>query len=174
MLQPGRYTARATEAALGHTSKGNEQVAVLFEVVFNEGTEVEEREQLTWYGYFTDKTTDRTFEALQLCGCEDEPPFDFTNIGRNEVSIVVEHEADQNGVERARVKWVNKLGAGGIAMKEKMGEDAAATFAKKMRGQFLAYKQRTNGAAGGNGAAKPKPAPKPQREPGDDTDDLNF
>lgn len=161
MLQPGRYTARAVEAALGHTSKGTEQVAVLFEVVFDDGSS----ERITWYGYFTEKTVDRTFESLQLCGCTGEPPFDFDNIGRNEVSIEVRNEADQDGNMRPRVKWVNKLGAAGVALKDRMGEDQAAIFAKKMRGQFAAYKAK---GGGGNGAAPP--APKPPRQPGEDDD----
>jgi hypothetical protein len=57
---------------------------------------------------------------------------------------VIDHEEGQDGVTRARAKWINST-AGGIAMKTKMDESQAKSFAERMKGHVLAAKARTNG-----------------------------
>ncbi len=75
MLNPGKYRARPIAAALGLTSKGTDQIAVTFELLDPAG------ERITWYGFFTEKTTDRTLESLRHCGWKG-----------NDLSIFVEGE----------------------------------------------------------------------------------
>jgi len=65
MIPKGTYRARATEAEFGFTNTGTEQVAVLFEVV--EDGEFQ-GERITWFGFFTDATSERTIQALRVCG----------------------------------------------------------------------------------------------------------
>ena len=154
MLNPGRYTARAVEAALGKTNGGKPQVAVLFEVT--QGDHI--GEQITWYGYFTDKTEQRTYESLTACGWTGDNLATLDGIDTEEVSLVVKHEPHfETGEMQAKVQWVNKLGAGALQMKARMDDGEALAFAQRMRGNVLAY--RKNGGA-------PKPvAPKPAATP---------
>src|SRR3954466_6748613 len=114
MIPAGTYRARAVEGALGFTSKGTEQIAVQFTVVEGE----QKGHYITWYGYFSEKTLERTLESLEYCGWEGDDVSDLIGLDKNEVTIVVEHEQDEEGQVRARVRWINS--GGGIAMKERM------------------------------------------------------
>lgn len=147
MISEGRHKARGIEAALGLTSKGSEQVAVLLEVTAGEHA----GETITWYGYFTDKTYERTLESLRYLGWSTDDLADLAGIDQNEVSIQVEHEEDESGKLHARVRWVNR--AGGLAMKETMDDAAARAFAARMRGAAVASRQkvRTSAASGASG-----------------------
>ena len=135
MIEAQTVKARAVEAALGTTSKGGEQVAILFTLL--EGPN--EGERITYYGYFTEKTQERTLETLEYCGWEGDDLSDLRGVDRNDVYLVIEHEPDQNGETRARVRWVNA--AGGIAMQNRMAPADAASFAQRMRGTVLARRQ---------------------------------
>jgi hypothetical protein len=146
MLDAGIYRARAIEAALGETDTGKEQVAVRFELLDVEG------QQITWYGYFTDKTLETTFKALRTAGWRGQDLSDLSDLcGQDtpEVNLVVEHETDQQGKVRARVRWVN--GTGGLALKKALDANKAKAFAARMKGKLVAY-DRTAGS--------PKPPPK--------------
>lgn len=152
MLAEGRYKARGVEGALGMTGTGREQVAVLVEVTQGEHA----GEQLTWYGYFTEKTVDRTFESLRLLGWEGDDLTDLRGINANEVSIEVEHEEDSEGRKRARVKWIN--GGGGLVMKERLAEGAARAFAARMKGAAIASRQKSGGAPKPSNGQRPAQA----------------
>jgi hypothetical protein len=160
MIEQQTVKARAVEAALGKTSTGGEQIAVLFQLL--EGPN--EGQRITWYGYFTDKTLDRTLESLDHCGWEGDDLSNLDGIDRNEVYLVIEHEPDQQGEIRARVRWVNA--AGGIAMQNRMDAASAASFAARMRGEVLARRQAKGQAPA---AQQRQPAPRgntqPRREP---------
>lgn len=178
MIPEGTFKARATEGALGWTSKGKEQVAVNF--VLLEGDA--EGSQVTWYGYFSDKTQDGTIKSLRACGWLGDDLSDLTGIDANEVWLVIEHEEnEQDGSVRARVRWVN--GGGGVQMKERMDADQARAFAARMKGAVLAQRSKSGGAPGTttapprtppSGARQPAPAgrrPPPPRDPGPPIDD---
>jgi hypothetical protein len=134
MLENGRYRARGVEGALGVAKTGTEQVAVLLEVV--EGDDMGAR--ITWFGHFTEKATERTLESLRHLGWQGDDITDLSGIERNVVEIVVEHEVGNDGVPRARVRWINRGGGGGIAMKERMDQGAAAALAKRIKGKAVA------------------------------------
>lgn len=135
MLQPGRYRARAVEGALGETKTGKPQVAVRFELLDLAG------EQITWHGYFTEKTTDTTLRALRTCGWRGDMLDDLSGIESNEVSLVLEIQPDDQGQPRPQVRWVNA--AGGLALHSPLSADAARTFAARMRAEVVLFDKRS-------------------------------
>jgi hypothetical protein len=153
MLDAGTYRAHAIEAALGETDSGKEQIAVRFKLLDVEGQEI------TWYGYFTEKSTEITLKALRTAGWKGSDLMDLSDLcapdSTPEVYIVVEHETYE-GKTSAKVKWVN--GAGGLALKKALDPNKAKTFAARMRGQIAAFDRS---------AGTPKPAPARQ-QPDDD------
>jgi acyl CoA:acetate/3-ketoacid CoA transferase alpha subunit len=152
-MQAGKFRARAVEGDWGYSSKGTEQVAVLFQLV-------DSGEQITWYGFMTEKTSDRTIEALISCGVQDLQTLD--GLGTEDVELDLAFETYE-GKERLRVKWVNRLGTGGVAMKSRMDQGQKASFAAKYQGTFLKKKQE---------AGVP---PKTDQAPAvADTDDIPF
>ena len=163
LVPAGYYRARAQGAELG-TTKGSADkpptdfVAVPF--VITEGDFA--GQVLNWNGYFGERSTKRTFESLQYCGCTfpDNDPTNFTGIDTNEVSIEVEHqEYEKDGEKRvaARVAWVNSLSRG-VNPDAKMDDAKKASFRQRMMGQVVALKQ---GAPKANGPTPP-PAPAAQ------------
>lgn len=179
MITSGTWKARGCEADLGHTSTGNEQVGVDF--VLLEGPDV--GKHITWYGYFTEKTTDRTLDSLRYCGWQSDNLADLSGIDVNEVYIVIEDEPDQDGMLHSKVRWVNQLG--GVQLKERMGPGDATAFAQRMRGAVLAHRQaaaastpapRTGARTGGNAGGSSRhqaPAGATHSVPPDD-DDIPF
>lgn len=146
-IQDGTYRARAVGAALGETKGGKEQVAVEFELLTDDLTP---GQRITWFGYFTEKTTARTIESLRICGWTGSDLTDLEGIGANEVELVVENE-EWEGKTRAKVQWVNKAG-GGLSLAAPLSADKAKAFAARMKGAVLAFDQA---------AGQPrKPAPK--------------
>jgi len=162
-IPPGPHTAEVTAHALGTAKTGNQQIAVEF--MFETG------DRLTWFGYFTEVTLERTLESLENLGwIAGENDFDISRLHKtnvlvgNEASVVVQHE-EYEGVTRAKIRWVNKLGGGG--MRETMEPDEARSFAAQLRGRLV--------KASGGGLGKPsRSAPKrnavPVERPADEDD----
>lgn len=135
MIAAGKYRARAVSGDWGYTGNGNEQVAVLFQLA-------DTGEKITWYGFMTDKTADRTIESLLSCGVTDLQS--LSGIDANEVELDIAHDT-YNGNTKAKVNWVNRLGSGGVAMKSRMGDTDKARFAARFQGQFLKKKAEQGG-----------------------------
>ena len=158
MIAPGEYTGVVTAHALGRTGKGREQLAIAFRVDVGDGTS----QELTWYGYFTDRARPTTIKALQNLGFDFER-HDWRVSALNgtdvlvgvEATVVVEHEAytDREGRARttARIRWVNR--PGGLALKERMDEAEAASFDNDLRAKLVT---ETRGQGGG-GAVQQRP-----------------
>lgn len=167
MIEEGTYRAKARRAQLGSTSTGKEQVAVEFEIA-------EPQTRIVWYGYFTEKTVDSTIKALRTCGWQGDDLSDLAGIDANEVELVIEHERDDRGFPRPRVRWVNSTG--GLALKSALDPAAAKTFAARMKGAIVAW-DRANGVArpaGKTPAPRPaRPAPRQEELPAAD-DDIPF
>jgi len=148
MIEKGTWKARCCEAVLGFTSKGNDQIGLDF--VLLEGPN--QGSHITWYGYFTEDSFERTIESLRLCGWEGNDLSVFSDtqrgkgsgIDRSEIALVVDHEPDQHGEIRSRANWVNPLG--GVAMKERMDDGASKSFAARMKGKITALQQGGGGA----------------------------
>ncbi len=171
-FNPGTYRARGVTAALGLTSKGSEQVAV--ELTFVDGEY--QGQSATWYGYFTDKTTDRTLDSLRNLGWEGDDLADLSGIDKNEVAIVIDDEQDDHGNVRSRVRWINR--AGGLALKERMNPAQLQDFAARMRGKVLAHKQgggqQRQASAGNGGQRKPPNRSSGYEAPPPNDDDIPF
>lgn len=167
-MKNGRYRAKGIEGALGFTSGNKEQVAVLFELLEGEYAGV----RMTWHGFFTDKTTKRTIEALRNCGWEGN---DLTNLGginRNEVELVIENE-EYEGKTRPKVQWVNAIGR--IALSATMPVDQAKAFALRMKGLVVKTTQEmAEPKQPSAGPTTPSAAPKQQDAFAAGEDDIPF
>jgi len=153
MLPNGKYRARAKGAALGMSGTGKEQIGVEFEVL----TEGHTGESITWYGFFTEDTTERTIKSLRTCGWAGVDLDNLDGIDANEVEIDVEEET-YKGTTSAKVKWINK--PGGLAMKSQLDPAQARSFAQRMKGAIVALDQAT-----GKKASKPAPRQSSNSEP---------
>jgi hypothetical protein len=136
MIPNGSYTAKAKSGALGTTSGGKEQVAVQFVV----GDGEQAGETITWYGYFTEKSVDRTLESLRIAGWRGDDLADLSDLSREDapvVELVIAAEVYE-GKTNARVKWINRPG-NGPALKKQLDAPAAQSFAEKMRVRVAAF-----------------------------------
>lgn len=167
MIPVGNYKAKGVEGALGRTSSGKEQLAVLLEIISGDFA----GEQFTWYAHFSDKTIERDFESLRHLGWVGDDLTDLTGIDANEVSIKIEHEEGTDGKVRPRVRWINANGAG-LAMKDRMDAQAARAFAARMRTAAAASRAR-------GGAPQQRTQQVPRRQTQDEPspfggDDIPF
>jgi hypothetical protein len=137
LITPGTYTARAVESGLGKTQGGKPQVAIRFQITQDGDWK---GQYLTWYGSFTDKAREITFKALDSAGWGGESLRDLSGIGSCECAIVVEHEADREGLNRARIRWVNRIG--GLSVKDQMSGSEVDDLDRQLRGDMLAWKQK--------------------------------
>jgi hypothetical protein len=153
----GTFKARAKEWALGLSSTSKEQVAVLFEITQGEHA----GKAVTWFGYFTENTTERTLDSLRHCGWDGDNFVELKGLDANEVEIVVEEE-EYEGKRRTKVQWVNRPSR--LAMREPMNGQAQAAFAAKMRGKALQHKQKYGAQPAPSAAAKPA-APRDPMDP---------
>lgn len=136
-IPPGEYFAKCIKADLGFTNSGKEQVMLRFRLRDHD-------QELSWYGYFTEKATPITFKALRTAGWTGD---DLSTIpdwtpGENapDVSLSVGHELYE-GKTQVKVYWVNGVGA---RVKNPMEGDKRKAFAAKMRGA-LAMFDKDNG-----------------------------
>jgi hypothetical protein len=162
-IQPGTYRGRPVAAALGLAGTGTEQIAVTFEFVDPPG------ERLTWYGFFTENTEERTVEALRHCGWHGDDLSVFVQ-GQplpegfdQEVELVVKQEQYQ-GKTQTRIAFVNS--GGGMALKNALDADQAQAFAKRMKSKISAFDKAAGRTASApkNGAARPPAKPAPARQ----------
>jgi hypothetical protein len=132
-LPAGTFLADPISHAWGTTKNDGDQIAVMFEIVDGEYAGF----QITWYGFFTDKTAARTLEALRYCGWggDDLSRLQQDGFGTSRVSIVIEEErSDKDGQMYPRVRWVNRVGgAGKIKMERPLGEDRLRMLAAQYK-----------------------------------------
>jgi hypothetical protein len=147
MIEEGTHPAKALKAELGVAGTGKEQVAITFALT-------QSNQRITWYGYFTEKAFEYTMRALETCGFRGSDLSDLSGIdGSFDVDLVIEHEADDKGNPRAKVRWVNEPGRGALAKPLEQGQ--AAEFASRMKAKILALKAQRPAAA----QTKRAPAP---------------
>jgi hypothetical protein len=136
MIEPGYYKAKAVSASLGYTSNGNEQVAMTVDLLDIGKT-------MTWYGYFTGKTTDRTLESLMIAGWDGESLVSFEGLGTEEFVAVVEEDT-YNGETKTRISWINRARSGGPKLNNPMSDVQLQDFAQRMKGRALALKSKVD------------------------------
>lgn len=131
----GTHRARAKEWGLGVSQTGKEQVAVMFEITQGPCA----GRHITWFGYFTDKTIERTFDSLRHCGWADDDIVALRGLDANEVDLVIEPE-EYEGKLHDRVKWVNRPAQ--LALRDQMNAAQAADFATRLRGYAIQHRQK--------------------------------
>lgn len=171
MITNGTYRARATGACVLGTSANKGTPFLEFYLKVLEGEHA--GALVRWTGYFTENTSERTIQALLLCGWQGEDPSEFEDgtlhgLDANEVDIVVEIEEYENKEgetkHAARVQWINRPG-GYLNVENAMNNEAAKSFGERMRGLVVAMKAKTPTGKGSgtefpHGAnAKSAPAP---------------
>lgn len=148
------YRGKAKEWTLAESSTGKPMMVVLFDIL----TEGAAEKALTWRGFFTEATTDRTIESLRFMGFEGDDLSQLEGLDRNEVELVVEDEeyTDEASGEvktSAKVQWVNKPRT--LAVKTILEGDKLKAFAASMKASFRAV----DAAAGKRApATTPRPA----------------
>lgn len=138
MIAQGQHLARAIEAAFGKTQGGKHQIAVQFELL-----ESETGDTITWFGYFTERSRKYTFDALRICGWNsDRIKHAATDIMNSpqEVELKVVHETYE-GETRAKVRFVNRPGDGGLRMAAPLAGQELDAFDAEMRGAVVAHQQ---------------------------------
>ncbi len=106
MVSIGKHRAVLIGGAATLTAsqkKGTEGVAGEFQITQGE----EKGETVPWTSWLTDKTSERTLQALRACGWKGNDLTDLTGLNQ-EVTIVVEHE-ENDGKTYAKVRFVNAL-----------------------------------------------------------------
>jgi len=165
---PGTYRARPIQGSpkVGFTKNGTEQVGVQLALLDADGVETDST--ISWYGYFTDATSQRTMESLRYMGWQGDNLADLSTVGTKDCEIVIDWEEYQ-GNRSLRVKWVNATGRRTVAMNAEMDAGAAASFAQRMRGVVIAANggkpSRPAAAPPRAGSSAPRPAPAPRPSP---------
>lgn len=99
---------------------------------------------VTWRGFLTEKTQERTIEALRACGWTGTDIASVTFPPNAQVQIETETE-EYEGKQHSKVKWVNAIR--GPSTQGAMSEIEAKTFAAKMKGAILAFDARNKSQA---------------------------
>lgn len=170
----GTTEGTVVQHQLGKSPKsGSQRIEVLFED--------EEGRRSWWHGYLhTDKTFDRTVEALEVLGWDaaahqgDLMSLHGTQVLKGARAEIVVEDASYVGqdgqqVHATRVAWVNGDGVRGDAMPE----DEARAFAQQLRARVLARKgprpsTRPGPARQGPPPRAAQPVPADQDTPYDD------
>lgn len=120
----------------GHSeNKGTPQVAVCFEIIAGPHS----GERITWIGYFTDKSEDRTLQALRIAGFTGDDLDAFNGQHPNqEVHLVIDHEVNpKDGETYAKVSWVNDpKRSGGFVMSKPMEAKERRMFAARFKSKL--------------------------------------
>jgi hypothetical protein len=182
-MQKATYRGRATGCGFGVSeAKGTTQIAVTFEILNAEenGDHVPTGESITWIGHFTDKTTARTIESLQILGWtgDDLSELEDLDAGRcaellpNVADIVCEPE-EYEGQWTLKVRWVNRPGAGKFAFKAPLTGSALKSFAAQMKGQIRGARQGARPSGGPQARSNGGTQSQHPNRPGFD-DDIPF
>ena len=143
LLKPGVYKATPFDWGVGVTpTKGTEQIWVTMAVqgVNQEGEAC--GENITWFGYLTEKAKDRALETIYklgfdgnfegLCLGHDSHALDFDQ----EVIVTVEIEDGKN-----KIQWINAIGEShGI---KRLDKTEAMSIINKFKGDILSKKPVT-------------------------------
>ena len=104
MIEAGTYKATVFSHAISETKKGEPQAVIAFAFTDKAGPQ-----KITYYGSFSEKARQYTIKNLITCGLKSNNPADDLEIGK-EVEIVIDTEVDEQGRERAKVKFINEPG----------------------------------------------------------------
>ena len=142
MLSKGNYQAIAKEFVFGRANNGTEQVVVSFEIANGDAA----GQRISWRGYFTEKTHERTLDSLEHAGWDGVSLAKLSGLGSKPCVIVIDHEEGTDGKTYAKVQWVNSLG-GGLSVKEKMQTAEISELEERMRAVMLERKGKRGAPA---------------------------
>lgn len=166
-MRTARTKAKAipNSHVLGYANTGTEQIGIRVNVI--EGHEELQGKEFTWYGYFTDKSEERTLQALMTAGWDGSDFVNLAGLGSTEFELQFEEqdEVDEQGQVTGafwRPTFINKIG---VAMKHQMDEGQKRSFASRMNA--LAKNLKGPQASG-------QPRVGGGRPQADSNDDLRF
>lgn len=112
------------------TNTNTEQVGMKVEILDGEFV----GQFLTWYGYFTEKSEDRTLEQLEIAGWNKSSVIDLPGLGSTEFELILEEQEDQDEHGNPagaywRPTFINRIG---VAMRNKMDEMQKRAFAARI------------------------------------------
>lgn len=157
-----KVKARARKDSWDLGKSGDKEcIAVLFDYVDQNG----EAGSIQWWGYFTEKTWERTLDSLRYMGWQSDDLGNLDGLDANEVELVLDEE-EYDGKKRLKVQWVNRLQA--LYIKDPMDAQERVSFAARMRGRIAQHNQQNGGqrraaaaprnaAGGGGGFVGPPP-----------------
>jgi len=147
-INDGTYLARASEWCVRKVgNNGTPAVTVRFRLL-----ELDGQPAVSWDGWLTEKTLERTIESLRHCGWTGTRIDDLQGLDAQDVQLVVENE-EYNGNWYPKVKWVNGLG-GGMRSEGALEGSELSGFARELENRILAL--------GGNQRQAARPAPQRQ------------
>jgi hypothetical protein len=159
------YIAKPGTYKFGRSENGTDQIGVEFEVVDG----VEKGKTFIWYGFFSEKTIERTMTSLRHCGWTCDDLSVLTGFGSKNVSIVVEEEVYQ-GKSRTKVQWVNSLDDHGVRMKSELPAAGLKALASRLKGAALA----SRGAVATKPTGQPATGRKELNVPENDAEEVPF
>lgn len=145
MIEDGIYGAIVTNWGITETQAGLPQVVVSFDVKAKEGMK-----PMSWFGSLKEgKAREITIDALLTCGFSGDDVADIAKsvegkaleLGR-EVSVTVGTEADLEGKDRQRIRWVNPIGGGAFRNKISHGDAVSKLKGMNLKGEILARRQQ--------------------------------
>lgn len=110
----------------GYANTGTEQVGMRVVMIGGDF----DGQQVTWYGYFTEATEQRTLESLRIAGWDETDIINLPGLGTTEFELQLEEETDDQGATYLRPTFINKIG---VAMRNKMDDGQKQAFAARMR-----------------------------------------
>lgn len=134
----GRRKAKPIDRRWGRTKNGNEQICCTFAIT-EEGPHKSKR--LFWYGYFTEKSIDRTLESLEHCGWDGASLKELKGFGSKEVELDIGIEKGSDGNEYVVVRWVNALGDGSGRKMLELDANGLDALEARAKGAMLARKE---------------------------------
>jgi len=149
LLPPGNYRARADKSTVtfGKAKTGSDQVAITFDLLDPKAEGYQQR--ILWIGTLAGGALDNTLNGIIAAGWVGVDLLALDGIGDVECSLKIKHEADQNGVMRAKVDYVNPLSKT-FAFKETLDANGIASLNDRLAGSIMAARERA--ASGGRGA----------------------
>ena len=135
-IAAGTYKAKPESYQWCYSSKGTKAICVRFEILDGDDAGT----YINWYGYFSEKTWERTVESLKYMGFKGT---DLTELGELQemVSLEVINE-EYNGKNQSKVKWVNSLGAKNILVNSPMPDRDLREFAAAMQSRIDAMQRK--------------------------------
>jgi len=176
-IEKSTYRARAVGAGFGMSDNHNPQLAIQFEVVDHDQLS---GESIAAVMFFTEKTTTRSIESLQILGFASDDLELLAEIGPDKaaellpsiVEIVCEPE-EYDGKWSLRVKWINRPGGGKFTFKNKLEGSDLKGFAAQMKGALRNARGAAPRAAK-NGVVNPAQSRHPNAPNAPGNDDIPF